>query len=674
MSQLAPTSHYLAVKVREVKIERGNQQVGQITLYKYQEEVRGDEAELTAVDAPTGSGKTLAMLLAAEKYLKRGENALILYPTKALIRDQLNALKNLTRLAGIDAEVIAIDADALRRRAEKKGFKTHGEALDDMLSAEAPKIVLTNPDVVYYILRLLYKKGRTLLTKIFHVGFLGVDEVHLYWGISLQVIYTLINLLKRRKKLLTTATHDPTLIRLLSHSQQLSLIKAQLAPEGATVRQQVDLEVAPLRAEGSLREDREAQLLAQAALKALDEAEEPGNPKVVCIVNSLVFSEKLAETIGENEPDISVINSLTPQEHRRADAKIVVGTSAIEVGIDFDTQALIFEASDSSSFIQRLGRVARKRPGKALCITPYDNYAKLNQKLPNGQQIPYSQLHQAVLEAYPRNPSYADIVETPYGTVSQLGITHALTKMLYREKAQGVIASLKQLAEYAEPMAPPPALHRLAQLKEFLSSDTAPLMERLKRYPRLKTLLTKMGMRGSVLPALRTLLETAQSFEKMGVRGPFSSLPAYMLIRRGGETYEALTSVSVMDLNKLDFAYAETEEDFEKETGRKPPPGLELPVVIVRGVKTAGPGIKLQLTEAPAKRIFILKKDQLKVYAEKQELGREVARLLDGLPAYLTGKPRDWRLTALRVKVKAAERWLIIGPDALIEAWLEEER
>lgn len=663
-----------------MRIEKGSRQVGPLTLYKYQEEVLDDCAELVAVDAPTGSGKTLAMLLAAKKYLEQGENALILYPTKALIRDQLRALENLTRLAGVDTEVVAIDADALRRRAEEKGFKTHGEALNDLLSTAGPKIVLTNPDVVYYILRLLYRRGRTLLTKIFNVGFLGIDEIHLYWGISLQILYTLINLLRQRKKLLTTATHDPALINLLRRSQKMSLIEARQTPMGATVRRQVDLEVAALRAEGSLREEREAQLLAQAALRALDESVDSANPKVVCIVNSLVFSEKLADIIAENEQDVSVINSLTPQEYRRADAKIVVGTSAIEVGIDFDTQALIFEASDSSSFIQRLGRVARKRPGKALCITPYDNYAKLTERLPNGKRIPYAQLQKAVLDAYPRNPSYAEVVETPYGMASQLGIVYALTKKLHWEKKGGVKESLKKLAEIAEKLSPPPVQLYIKQLESLLSSSNAPLKENLESLPELKRLLARMGMKQSVMPALKNLLKIVRSFEKMGVRGPYSSLQAYIVVRRGRETYEALTSVSITDLDKLDFAYVESAEDFERQIGRRPPLSLEFPIIVVRGVREGGRGITLQPNGFPFKKIFVLETSKressvyLKVEAENQEIGNEVSRVLDGLPAYLTGRPLDWRLNALRVKDKASQRWLIIGPDALIEAWLEEER
>jgi len=38
---------------------------------------------------------------------------------------------------------------------------------------------------------------------------------------------------------------------------------------------------------------------------------------------------------------------------------LVVGTSAVDVGVDFRIHLLIFEAGDSAIFVQRLGRLGR---------------------------------------------------------------------------------------------------------------------------------------------------------------------------------------------------------------------------------------------------------------------------------------------------------------------------
>jgi len=51
---------------------------------------------------------------------------------------------------------------------------------------------------------------------------------------------------------------------------------------------------------------------------------------------------------------------------------LVLGTSAIEVGIDFNFRSLIFEANYWASAIQRLGRVGRQQDGVAIMLTKKD--------------------------------------------------------------------------------------------------------------------------------------------------------------------------------------------------------------------------------------------------------------------------------------------------------------
>ncbi len=672
MNHSTQTNDSFSIKISGVRIERGYTRKGVLTLHRYQEEVYRSQNELIAVDAPTGSGKTLAILLAAEKYLDEGENALILYPTKSLIKDQYESLKKLTNQLGLNTEIIAVDADRLHKHAMENGFRTHGEALYHMLSVSTPKIILTNPDIIYCILRLLYKRGKILLTKLFNIGFFGIDEAHLYWGVSLQILYTFINLFKHRKKLLTTATHDPSLKRLLANHEQLSLIKARLSENGALVRRSVDLRITTYKAKGILYEEKEAIRLAEEILKSLDETEDKGRPRTVCIVNSLVFSEKLAQILRERESDISIINSLTPPEYRRTDAKIVIGTNAIEVGIDFNTQTLIFEATDSASFIQRFGRVARKQPGKALCITPYNNFIKLQTSLSQYSQLSYGQLIETVTQAFPRNPSYADIFETYYGVIAQLGITYALTRSFQR-KNEGVVRTLIQLLNLSESISPL-AISQLKKLKS-LFKNSQKLRDAIIEDIYLNRLFKVLGYKNkdAVVKYLRKLLLIVKSFDKMGVRGIYSSLPAYIK-REGNENYEALTSVSIRDLEKLAFSYVETQEEFEEETGHKPSPDIELPIIVIHGVSQRRNKIYIKPYNAIPGRIFILKKDQMQVDSGEQRLNEEIARLLDGLPAYLaTGYPTDWRFTTLRADIKGIKQWIIVGPDSLIEAWSREK-
>jgi len=59
-------------------------------------------------------------------------------------------------------------------------------------------------------------------------------------------------------------------------------------------------------------------------------------------------------TVGENT-GLSGIG----EKARSLAADLVVGTSTIDVGVDFKINFLIFESADSGNFIQRLGRLGR---------------------------------------------------------------------------------------------------------------------------------------------------------------------------------------------------------------------------------------------------------------------------------------------------------------------------
>ncbi|MEH2455868.1 type I-D CRISPR-associated helicase Cas3' [Nostoc sp.] len=72
---------------------------------------------------------------------------------------------------------------------------------------------------------------------------------------------------------------------------------------------------------------------------------------------------------------------------------LIIGTSAVDVGVDFKIHLLIFETSDSATFMQRLGRLGR-HPGflsyKAFVLLPSRTpwiMARLKEKLEDGQTI-----------------------------------------------------------------------------------------------------------------------------------------------------------------------------------------------------------------------------------------------------------------------------------------------
>ncbi len=640
-----------ALSVGGLRIEHGSTRIGRLTLRRFQEEAweAAERPGTVVLDAPTGSGKTLAMLLAAERSLEEGKSALIMYPTKVLISDQLDSMRRLAAAAGIDARIEAVDADRLHRLAADKGYRSHGEALAEIL-AEAPGVFLTNPDTLYYILRMEYRGGRTLVTKLFSVGTVCVDELHLFWGAQLQAIYSMLSLMAPARRLLvSTATHDEDALRLLSHLPAPQRVEARPSPGGDTVRHETLLEVYTVTRRPVLAPE-DAPVVAEIAARLYERGRAAGGkpPYLVAIVNSIAFSERLGRLLRESlGVDVSIVNSLKPPEERRVDAPVVVGTSAIEVGVDFDTPALLFEANNAPGFIQRLGRVARRRPGLAAAVIPYSAAQRLAERLP-GDALEYQQLVEAAKQALSPQPSHARFMESPHGAASQVAIAYTVTRKL--ADAESPRRRLVEAAQIAAQMLPPALRGHVEGLAEALASGHAyaPLSGLLGRGPAAQ---------------LAAMWRLAKSYVKMGVRGAFTSLPALILL----DGQPRLGSVDVTDLPKLDFEYAEDEAQLPPEARSL---GVEPPILIVYGLADPRHRRHLKVTPLDAGRPWHIGRfgflDAMRVEAGDSGLAEKIAGILRGLPGYLSPYPSDWRLAA----VPSHAGWLVLGPDALVEAWL----
>lgn len=121
--------------------------------------------------SPTASGKSLAFALPTlERVLTSpGTRALYLYPTKALIGDQLRALQSL---------VSALPTEARPRVAVLTGDTPRADRVE--LAANPPAILLANPDILHYCLLPDHRRWRQLLGNL---GVVVVDELHSYRGV-----------------------------------------------------------------------------------------------------------------------------------------------------------------------------------------------------------------------------------------------------------------------------------------------------------------------------------------------------------------------------------------------------------------------------------------------------------------------------------------------------------
>ncbi len=98
--------------------------------------------------------------------------------------------------------------------------------------------------------------------------------------------------------------------------------------------------------------------------------------KVVVIVNTVRRAQQLykalterAQSYGIAPDDLLLVHSLFTRRDREekaeriGSARIVVGTQALEAGIDYDFDVLYTELAPPDSLVQRIGRVGRRRSG-----------------------------------------------------------------------------------------------------------------------------------------------------------------------------------------------------------------------------------------------------------------------------------------------------------------------
>jgi len=168
---------------------------------------------------------------------------------------------------------------------------------------------------------------------------------------------------------------------------------------------------------------------------------------VVVVVNSVISAIRLEDRLAEagySRDDMAIIRGLSAKEVRDTRGKLLaIGTSAIEVGIDFKCDYLIFEAFEAASFMQRFGRVGRHIPGTAyvLCsqnvITGIDN---LFQEL--GPEIDRGDLEKRVYAWYTSLETRAWFATTLMGLISSFTMGENLIKRVCDDSK----ASLEQIS------------------------------------------------------------------------------------------------------------------------------------------------------------------------------------------------------------------------------------
>ncbi len=355
-------------------LARALEAYGITRLYEFQYRVLEEyrKGNDIVVVAGTGTGKTEAFIIPViEDILRSKESgprpyALIMYPTKALARDQLYRFKLLLEgQLGLRVEVL--DGDTPRDKRTE-------------IYSSPPHVLVTNPDMMHYGLALSDRIRR--LVSGFRV--LILDEMHVYRGVFGSHVKWVIERLKRYGE-------EPRIIgagATIGNPKQLGSILFGREPSvvyGPPRRKGRAYHV--LVAQGGIsRWTLAAQIVAFLSGKGL---------KTLCFVDSQQMSELIARIARRSYgAKVAVHRAGLDREYRRTveeefrEGKLmaVVATPTMELGIDLgDLDAIVMAAlpRSVSSYLQRAGRAGRRgRPGLIVTVLGDDPIESYFQRRP----------------------------------------------------------------------------------------------------------------------------------------------------------------------------------------------------------------------------------------------------------------------------------------------------
>ena len=319
-------------------------------LYEFQQEAFNliDKGADIVIVAPTGTGKTEAFILpvltqiwneASHPLQRRGLSALIIYPTKALAKDQEKKIKKYGDTLGITCEVY--DGDTPKTKREK-------------ILESPPDILITNPDMLHYHMRNL-----PFVSIIRNLKFIIIDEIHVAIGAFGSNLYFI---LKRLQRLVSNKIQfigsSATIGNALDFSSQLfdREVTAIIVKEARKAPTHL-LIVIPWNVSQYTITSEITRQLVTSGHKTLCFQNSHKNAE---IINLLLRSAKIRSAVHRAGLTRDYRNRVE-QRFREGDLDALVSTPTLELGIDIgDVDGVVSSIVNITSFIQRLGRAGRK--------------------------------------------------------------------------------------------------------------------------------------------------------------------------------------------------------------------------------------------------------------------------------------------------------------------------
>lgn len=620
-----------------------------IKLMSHQAEMLSCQNKLITITAPTGGGKTLAFLL---RIMQAEKSAIIVLPTNELIEDQSQSICALLRSMG--KTVYTPSANAINekpfgenqdyaviiatgsRLEEMAGVKTKskGTTLAELLSVRAKNILLiTNPDTLHLLFRGKYYRAAEIFQDLLKFKILVIDEFHLYYGTTLANLIFILGALREHidQLIVATATPSDILLYLKEIFKEVKDIVAEESSKGYTARQRMQLEVLPLPQNHILTDEKDVEIVAELIGQLYRRNRCSGAPiKTLAIVNSIAFciklTKRLREEFGQNT--VSAIHSLIPAKDRESfrRCEIVIGTSALEVGIDFDVGSILVEANNAPAFMQRLGRAARRREAEGIAMIPAEGMLYLTEHA-DSVQLDYSDLKNLIYSSLNTPLTYSEFLQSKEAA------------FLY----DGFLYGVMTLAKEREQLNPNTLVNLVKDPFWRLPFINVRELEDEAKYPRIRKL---------------------KSIALAGFRGYLNNLPVFL------KSFNRVIRVGFFELPMLPVTNVLTREEFERELNTSTKEIKENEhVIVVEDFADVPFKFRARWGAESFRDVEFITKDNASIDVGNPGYSSLFFRLIEDLPAYSTSQRPDWRLPSIRHENEA--KWLIIGLDAYLQKYLD---
>ncbi len=478
-------------------------QIGSVRLLKHQvvtwDAIKNPDVDVIFNTAMTGDGKSLAAYLPA---FKDNKQIIAMYPTNELIQDQHGSLPRYQEGLEIRKPSHAIMFSAeITRLMNEHDTSVRLEEVRKLL--ERNSILLTNPDLIHLMMSHQYgwdhlRKELPITIGAYFDYFL-FDEFHVF-GVP-QVI-SVMNMLgylavnyhekpaDRKKFVFLSATPSKLMNNLLERGglRYKKIEGSYSSSERPNYRRILQACILELH---EISQETPTEVWIEEHLEEIRSFfKQNKGSKAAVLVYSVAtarrlfarlkeYFEPLGITVGEN-------TGLTHREDRRAsfEKDILVGTSTVDIGVDFHINYLIFEAFNAGSFLQRFGRLGRHDEFgtyQAYALIPRFVLERLTQKLGNQERLERDKFNDAVREAFPTEQEFENYTRR-WGIVQAAQVLAELQGQSKKDENRAFTEALaEQYDRFYSPLEKP-VMHNAVKKYWALRNNAPQILDQLKTY------------------------------------------------------------------------------------------------------------------------------------------------------------------------------------------------